>query len=386
MTPYHSVSVVAFVLTAAACLSTYVLYPAVAWLIGHFFRLRVRKDSIEPTVSILIPAYNEERNIAQKIENTLRLDYPRDKTEILVGTDGASDRTAEIVRGFTEKGVRLMEFVDNRGKTAVQNDLVKASTGEILIFTDAASFLSGDAVRKIVRNFADERIGCVAGMMRFVDTDHNITTESQGLYWKYESGLREIESRLGRLIGVDGPLYAVRRSYYAFLDGHIISDLMTPLLVLEQGGKVVLETEAVVDENPTTKTAHEFNTRRRITLRGLVGISEFRRMLNPLVYPLLAAQIFFHKLLRWFIGPLVVFNFLSCLFLLNYWMFQAMAVLYGLFAVMAFLGWGAARLGVRVNKVFTVPYYFGLVNFAATMGIIDFFRKKQAVRWKPVRS
>ena len=356
----------------------------IIWVIGKVFSLKVRKADITPFVSVIISAYNEGKNIEKKILNTLALDYPREKIEILVGSDGSTDETASVVKKYDGQDVAFFNFQMNRGKTAVQNDLVVQAKGEILIFTDAASFLPENAIRKIIRNFSDNRIGCVAGRMRFVDTNTNLTTESQGFYWRYEVKIRELESFIGNLIGVDGPLYAVRRQNYIPLEHNMISDLMTPLLVLEQGKKVVLESDAIVNEAPTVHTGQEFNTRRRITLRGLIGIFSHNRLLNPLKHPVLAFQIFFHKVLRWFVGPLVIINFLVCLVLSGIWFFKLFLMLYALFFMVAGFGWALEKLGKKIT-IFKVPYYFSLVNCAATMGILDFFRKKQAISWKPVR-
>jgi cellulose synthase/poly-beta-1,6-N-acetylglucosamine synthase-like glycosyltransferase len=351
---------------------------------GRFMPLRIQKADMAPSVSIIISAYNEEKNIERKLKNTLALAYPTDKIEVLIGSDGSTDDTVGVANKFANQTVLIFDFHENRGKTAVQDDLVNSSKGDILIFTDAASFLPKYALKKLVRNFADDRVGCVAGRLRFVDTDANLTTESQGLYWRYEIKIRKLESRIGSLIGVDGPLYAVKRQYYIPLENNMISDLMTPLLVLEQGKKVILEPDAIVDETPTIHPGQEFTTRRRITLRGLVGIFSHMRLLNPLKHPILAFQIFFHKVLRWFIGPLVIINFLACLALSGLWFFKLFLLMYTVFILTALFGWVLDKFDKKVN-VFTVPYYFSLVNFAATMGIFDFFRNKQAVSWKPVR-
>ena len=198
--------------------------------------------------------------------------------------------------------------------------------------------------------------------------------------------IRELESRLGSLIGVDGPLYAVRKKYYIPLQANIISDLMTPLLVLEQGKKVILEPEALVNEEPTQKGEHEFNTRRRITLRGLVGIFSHPEVINPVKHPFLSLQIVAHKILRWFVGPLVLINTIALLALvfMDYPPAGILLPLYILFFLAALLGWLFEKAGLKV-KILTVPYYFCLVNLAATFGIIDFFRRKQAVTWETVR-
>lgn len=373
-----------FALTILLCLSTYALYPIVIMLIGKILPFKPLRNQVTPTVSILIAAYNEEKDILKKMVNTLDLDYPKEKIEIIVGSDGSSDRTSEIVAGFSHLGVKLLDFKQNRGKTAVQNDLVATSKNEILIFTDAASYLLKGSLRHLVQPFADSRISGVAGCMEFVDDTHNLTTESQGLYWKYEMKLREFESTIGRLVGVDGPLYAVRRESYVPLESHIISDLMTPLLVLKQGKKVVLEKDAIVFETPTINSRQEFTTRRRITLRGLIGLFSQSKLLSPKHFPILSLQIVFHKLLRWCVGPLVLINLFICIILSGKLFFKIFIFLHLIFYLAATIGLILEKFGQSIT-LFKVPYYFCLVNMAATLGIADFLRKKQSISWKPVR-
>jgi len=382
----YSLLLTIFFSTFLLCFTTYFIFPIVIALLGKIFKLRLNHADVTPFVSVIISAYNEEKDIEQKIKNTLDLDYPQDMMEILIGSDGSSDNTATIVKRCGGQGIHFFDYKVNRGKTSVQNNLVKEAKGEILIFTDAASFLPINALKKMVRNFADNRVGCVAGRLKFVSKEVNITTQSQGVYWRYEVKIREMESQLGRLIGVDGPLYAVRRDCYIPLRPNIISDLMTPLLVLEQGKMVILEPDALVEEEPTQKGSQEFNTRRRITLRGLVGISSHLEVINPLKHPFLSMQIFSHKILRWFVGPLVIINTIAFYALLFYGnsLIKMLAPLYILFFIAAAFGWYCDKLGKKV-KFLTVPYYFCLVNLAATFGIVDFFRRKQAVTWETVR-
>ncbi len=382
----NTVFFVLFFVSFLLCAATYFLYPAVIGLLGTFGKVKIGRARIAPFVSIIISAYNEEKHIAAKIRNTLALDYPEDRFEILIGSDGSSDGTAAMVRKFSDRRILFFDFPQNRGKTSVQNDLVEKASGEVLVFTDAASFLPENALRKLVRNFADSRVGCVAGRLVFVSQGLNITTQSQGLYWRYEVKIREMESRLGRLIGVDGPLYAVKRECYIPLRPNIISDLMTPLLVLEQGKMVVLEPEALVEEEPTHHGSQEFNTRRRIVLRGMVGIFSHPEVINPCRHPALSLQVFLHKVLRWFVGPLVILNTGACVGMLLCHSSLAASIFpfYIAFFTAALLGWVYDRKGKKV-KLLTVPYYFCLVNWAATCGIMDFLRKKQAVTWQTVR-
>lgn len=385
MTFTVTVLLIIYSVTFVLCLGSYFLYPLGIFLFGKIAHFSVQQSDILPPVSVIISAYNEGRDIEKKLDNTLALDYPREKVEILVGSDGSTDDTAKVIEKYPEPGIRFFKFQENRGKTSVQNDLVEKASHDILIFTDAASFLPKDALQKMVRNFADKRVGCVAGKMRFIDVDKNITTQSQGLYWRYEVKVRDLESSLGSLVGVDGPLYAVRKECYVPLAPNIISDLMTPLLVLGKGKKVILEPEAFVDEEPKEKSGQEFDTRRRITLRGMVGIFSHSELLNPVRHPLLSVQILFHKVIRWAVGLLVFINVLSCLGLALYsQVFQWILVGYGVFFISAILGGLAAGRGIKV-KALSVPYYFCLVNMAASLGIIDFFRGKQAITWKTVR-
>ncbi len=375
---------VLFWLTAGLSIYTYLGYPLILWLAGRLKPFRPHRAPILPRVSVIIPAFNEGKDIGRKLENTLSLDYPAEKLEILVGSDGSTDDTCAIAQGYAARGVRLHAFPKNRGKTAVQNDLVALSGGEVLVFTDAAAYLRPDSLRNLVAPFADERVGCVAGCMSFGGGESNLTTRSQSLYWRYELWLRRLESRLGAMIGIDGPLYAVRRSSYAPLAPHIISDLITPLLVIRQGRRVVMEEGAPVVEMPNRNAATEFSTRRRIVVRGLVGLFSHASLLNPFQFPVPALQIVSHKIIRWSVGILALLNFLSCLMLADSTLFRLLSVAYCLFAFAGVLGWLAARIG-RPVRALLIPYYFTLVNLAATLGILDFIRRRAVVAWNPVR-
>ena len=374
-----------FTITILLSIATYVAYPILIRMIGLLFPFTPRGAQELPAVSIVIAAFNEEKDIESKLQNTMDLEYPKEKMEILVGSDGSEDKTYEIASEFVQHGVRVLDYKKNRGKTAVQNDLVAISQHDIIVFTDAASFLKKDSLIHLVRAFGDERVGAVAGRMEFIDDDYNLTTESQSIYWKYEMKLRMAESSIGRLIGVDGPLYAVRKEFYVPLASNIISDLMTPLLVLKQGKRVVLDRDATVFEMPTKKAQQEIQTRRRITLRGLIGIFAFPELLSLVKYPIISFQILLHKVLRWFVGPMVIINLLICLLLSSYPFFCIFLFLHLAFYLAAIIGWFAEKKNISIFLL-KVPYYFCLVNLAATLGIIDFFRNKQAVSWKPVRS
>ncbi len=370
--------------TLSLIISTYFLYPFILFVISKVKPFYVHKKDIYPSVSVVISAFNEEKHIEQKIENTLNLDYPKENLEIIIASDGSTDKTCEIAGRYKEKGIKLLDFRTNRGKVIIQNESVEHASGEIILFMDAASLVDKNALRKIVQNFSDKRVGCVAGRMVYVDTDLNITTKSQGLYWKYENNIRNLESRIGQMIGVDGPLYAIRKSNYVMLGKNIISDLITPLLVILQGKKVVLEEHAVVMEEPNIHSEHEFNTRRRITLRGLNGLRAYPEMLNPFSHFSLSMQIIFHKILRWFVGLFVGINIVASIALSANNLYGLFFAGYCLLFLFAITGSILNKRGMQL-KILTVPYYFILVNFSATMGVFDFLRRKEIISWKPVR-
>jgi len=375
-----------FYLTVFLCLSTYFLYPVLLMIFAKFNKTDSIKEEFLPLITIIISAYDEEKHIEQKIKNTLDVEYPTEKLEIIVGSDGSKDNTDNIVSQYKKFGVKLMSFEQNRGKTAVQNDCVNAAKGEMLVFTDAASLIDKKSIKKMVQHFVNEKVGCVAGSMIFTDIDKNITTESQSIYWKYEFLIRKLESKLGRLIGVDGPLYSIRKDIFDVLKPEAISDFISPLKVLQKGYRVILEPDAVVFEIPTIEPKQEFITRRRITVRALNGLQLYSSLLNPFKNFLLACQILFHKIIRWFVGPLLLLNLITVLFLvlINSDIFQYVLYCYIILFITAVIGYLLDKVGIKI-RIFSISYYFILVNTAATFGIIDFMRNVKAVSWKPVR-
>src|SRR5215475_11126029 len=208
---------VVFVAAVAMIAFIYVGYPALMFALSLILRRPVRREDITPRVSIIIAAYNEERDIEAKLKNTLAFDYPRDRMEIIVASDCSTDRTDEIVRGFSAQGVILCRQPERFGKTIAQNRAVKASSGAILVFSDATTMYEPDAIRKIVRSFADPEVGCVAGQLIYVDAAASAVGKGCRSYWGYEKFLKRCESDVGSLVGVSVCLYAVRRICHAQL-------------------------------------------------------------------------------------------------------------------------------------------------------------------------
>jgi cellulose synthase/poly-beta-1,6-N-acetylglucosamine synthase-like glycosyltransferase len=360
----------------------YFLYPVIITSLSRFLNKQFSKADIEPHVSIIITAFNEEQGIASKIENTLSLDYPNDKMEIIVGSDGSFDRTNEIVKSYESHGVRLMEFSSNRGKTMVQNDCVQIAKNDVIIFMDASCLCEPNSIRKLVANLSDLRVGAVAGRVEFIQSLKNLTTESQGIYWKYEQMLKAAESKMGTLVGVDGPLYAIRKALYVSLNKDIISDLISPLLVIRDGYSVVYESDAITYEEATKHSVDEIRTRRRIVSRGFYGLSKYPELFHILRRPLLAWQIISHKILRWLVGVYFIVMLICSLFLIINFSYLIMFTGITTFLCFAYHGF---KTQDHCKKVFAVPYYFILVNWAAMLGALDFLRGKKVISWEPLR-
>lgn len=375
---FESIFWISFFLTGYV----YILYPLIITALSFIFNKHYVRETIEPPLSVVITAFNEEKHIASKIQNTLELDYPKDKLEIIVGSDGSTDRTNEIVKSYEKHGVRLLDFTENRGKTMVQNDCVRKAANDIIVFMDAASVCDKDCLKNLVKNFADSRVGVVAGRVEFIQSKENLTTESQGLYWKYEQSLKKAESRLGSMVGVDGPLYAIRRDVYVYLEADIISDLITPLLVIRDGYSVVYEPTAVTYEEATIRTGDELRTRRRIVTRGFAGLFRYPELFNFIKRPMIVWQILSHKILRWLVGLYFLLMLGSSLILSSQLIYL---LAFYCMAGFLFLAYYGLRTRDHPRGLYAVPYYFVLVNYAALHGVMDFFRGKRVVSWKPVR-
>jgi cellulose synthase/poly-beta-1,6-N-acetylglucosamine synthase-like glycosyltransferase len=291
---WASLAVVAYV---------YLLYPAAVWALSRCFGRRARPpvstpDADLPRLSLLIAAYNEEAEIEARVRNALAMDYPRDRLEIVVASDGSTDRTAEIVRRFAGQGVRLLDYRPRRGKASVLNRAFAELTGEVVMLSDANSHTDPGAARALVRWFRDPAVGVVCGRLVLTDpaTGHN----SDGLYWKYETFLKRCEGRLGALLGVNGALYAIRRGLFAPLpEGTVIDDMVLPLGArLRTGCALVYDGDAVAREETAPGVRAEFHRRARFGAGGFQTLGQLWRLLDPR-RGWVAFTFLSHKVLRW---------------------------------------------------------------------------------------
>lgn len=377
-------ALIIFWMTILIIFYTYVGYSIFIALLSWFYKRHAYKIEIEPKATFLITAYNEEKNIARKILNTLSLDYPRGKLEILVASDGSSDRTEEIVKEFAPQGVRLVRVEGRVGKTETQNQAVLKATGEIIIFSDATTRYEGRAVRNIVRNYADPTVGAVSGRYEY----YNPTGASIGigniLFWKYENFIKNCQTKIKTITGCCGCIYSVRKNLYEPLPPDIISDLTEPLKILEKGYRIAFEPDAVAFEETTEKTAEEFKMRIRVITRGMRGLLYMKKLFNPFRYGFVSFQLFSHKILRWSVPFFMVSLFVSNLFLIGRPFYDFFLVLQTLFYGMALAGWAGERLDVKF-KLFSIPLYFSTVNLASFLSLYRVLKGYKAVTWETLR-
>lgn len=375
---------VIFWVTVALVFYTYVGYSLLIMLLARFSRDKLARGDIEPRVTFLITAYNEERDIAQKLQNTLALDYPRDRLEILVASDGSTDKTDEIVRGFAPQGVRLVRVEGRVGKTETQNQAVRQATGDVIVFSDATTKYERMNLRKIVRNYADPTVGAVSGRYEYFNPTGASIGVGNILFWKYENFIKRSQTRIKTITGCCGCIYSVRRALYEPLPPDIISDLVEPLKILEKGYRIVFEPDAVAHEETTEKTGEEFNMRIRVITRGMRGMLFMRKLFNPLRHGFVSFQLISHKLLRWLMPVFMVAALVSNAFLLGRPFYNLIFALQAAFYALAILGWLAERFHVR-SRILSVPLYFSTVNLASLISMYRVWKGYKAVTWETLR-
>ncbi|MBZ5538258.1 MAG: glycosyltransferase family 2 protein [Acidobacteriia bacterium] len=361
----------------------YIGYPLLVFLLSKIFSKEVRKAPFEPTVSILISAYNEAEHIGITLENKLALDYPGDKMEILVISDGSTDGTDDVVGQYSERGVRFFREEPRRGKTAALNFAVPQATGEILVFSDANSIYERGAVRNLVKNFSDPKVGYVTGKMIYANPDGTVSGEGCSTYMKYENFIRRCETRVGSIVGVDGGIDAVRRSLYQPMRPDLLPDFVLPLRVVEQGFRVVYEPEAILREEALASSADEYRMRVRVSLRAFWALHEMKQLLNVFAHGFYSIQLGSHKILRY-----LAFVFVGIVYMLNLGLlvdgplYQALFALQTLFYICSALGYYTQRRG-KGPRLLGVPFYFILVNVASAHAFLKFLKGTRQAVWSP---
>jgi cellulose synthase/poly-beta-1,6-N-acetylglucosamine synthase-like glycosyltransferase len=338
-----------------------------------------------PRLSILIAAYNEEAGIRRKIEHTLALDYPADLIEILVLSDGSTDRTDAIVESFRDSRVRLLRVAGRKGKTNAQNEGVKIARGEVLIFSDATTIYHSQALRYLASNYADPKVGAVSGRYQYFDGGGRSPTGLGTIaFWNYENLIKRMQSRIYTITGCCGCIYTVRREAYSALAPDVISDLVQPLHVIRRGYRVVFEDRALAYEETTQSTSEEFSMRVRVITRGINGLLSIPDLLTPWKFAWVSFQLWSHKVLRWLVAP-----FLVVLLASNFFLWQGSYYASFLIGQVGFYLVALLSLVLPIHrrwKPLGIPLYFCTLNAAALCSLIEVLRRKKYVVWETVRT
>jgi len=370
-----------FIGSAAWLAYVYAGYPICLWFLALFRRVpHVADDSFLPPVSVLIAARNEEKDIGWKVQQTLAWDYPRDRLQVLVASDASDDRTDEVLRGISDPRLVYVRMPERGGKVRALNHLARLATGELLFFTDANSDISAEALRRMVRHFADPRVGCVTGVDRTApEDDQSAIGSGESTYWTYELKIDELESRLGSVLVCFGAIHCIRRELYRDCDPDLANDLEVPIRIGAAGRLLVFEPDAVSTEKATKSPVEEFKRRRRICGQGALGFWRLRRQLRGLR----AWQFLSRKFLRWLaLVPLAGCLLGTVLLAFAYpWMHVLLACQAACYLAGA-VGYATALRGRNPGRLFAIPLYFILVNTAAFLGVLDACRGRTYAVWK----
>jgi len=372
-----------------------IIYTFVGYGFLLFFLVRIKRifkknylfsDSAElPTVTILIAAYNEENIIEEKITNTLELDFPKDKTQIIVITDGSSDSTPNKIAAYQD--VLLLHKDLRTGKMAAIKRAMPSVTNEIIVFTDANTFLNKSAIKELVKHYQNEKVGAVAGEKRImVEELADASSAGEGFYWKYESLLKKWDYELYSNVGAAGELFSIRTELYQPVESDtIIDDHMIAMRIAENGYLIAYEPEAYAMETASANTKEELKRKVRIAAGGIQSILRLKKAANPFYYPLLTFQYISHRVLRWTVTPFLLIAALVLNGIIAYktdvFFYKTLFTAQILFYILSLLGMFFERKNIRI-KAFFIPYYFCVMNYAVVAGIIRFYRKNQSAAWE----
>jgi cellulose synthase/poly-beta-1,6-N-acetylglucosamine synthase-like glycosyltransferase len=368
----------------AIVLYAYVGYGVAIAIISRFVKKPVVHTDHLPKVTLLVAAYNEEDVIGEKIENSLALDYPSDRLEILVVADGSRDGTCDVVRRYADRGVRLEYSPERRGKIHAVNRTVPLASGEIVAFSDANSMFTVDAIKKLVRNFGDPNVALVAGEKRIAGDDGTVS-DGEGLYWRYESALKRLDSQVSSVMGAAGEIFAIRKERWEDpAPDSIIEDFILSMGLVRDGYRVVYEPDAISLEEASPNASEEFKRKVRIVAGGWQAVVRLWPLMTP-KYGLVAFQYVSHRVLRWVLVPFL----LPLILVLNLVLagepaYLALRGAQVAFYALAAVGYGLERQGKKWKPAY-LPFFFTFLNYAALCGAWRFFTKTQAVTWDKVK-
>lgn len=362
-------------------------YPLLLWLLSRF-----RKTPVVPAVqrdksiTLIISCYNEANVIAEKLENSLALDYPKELLDILVISDGSEDGSDEIVRRYADRGVRLIRQEGRLGKTMGLNLALANTSAEYIVFSDANAMYEPDALLQLTRHFARPEVGYVVGAALYTDGKDNAAASNEDLYWQYELSLKEWESRLHSVVGGDGAIYAIRRALWEPLQQKDINDFVNPLQIVAKGYRGVFTREARCYEETAGDFTKEAKRKERIVNRSVRGLMRVKSVMNPIKTGWFSFQVVSHKLLRWLLP------YFACIGLVGAAVLATQTLLvFQLMTLGAFVLFVLASLGAMLHQrphlamPLAVPYYLVMVNYYAMRGIAKALQGQTQVTWSSVR-
>ena len=337
-----------------------------------------------PSCTLVVAAYNEEDFIEQKIANTLALRYPAGKLQLIFITDGSTDRSPEIVSQYP--GITLLHKPERSGKIAAVHRAIEHISTDLIVFTDANTFLNPDALFYLCRHYADAKVGAIAGEKRVMIEASADATAGEGIYWKYESKLKAWDSELYSVVGAAGELFSIRQALYEPVPSNsILDDFMISMKIAQKGYVIVYEPEAYAQETSSANISEELKRKVRIAAGGIQSVIWLKSLLWPVKYPVLTFQYISHRVLRWTVTP-----FLMILaFILNIMLvlqqegltYQVLLIAQIAFYLSAYLGKLMESRKVRVKLLF-IPYYFCMMNYAVLAGLLRYFFGEQSVIWE----
>jgi len=373
-----------------ALLYVFAGFPLILGLISLLYKKKHLVDEhLEPSVTLIISAYNEAAVINEKLKNCQTLDYPQDKLDILVVSDCSDDDTDSLVLGFQDPRIRLLRMVERKGKTCGLNAALEQIQSELVLFSDANAMYDTQAVRKMVRHFADSRVGYVVGHARYTDAA-TAAAESENLYWNFEVQLKKWESAVHSVVGGDGAIYMIRRALYRTMEPTDINDFVNPLQIVAAGYRGIFAPDAFCIEAPAADFEKEFGRKVRIVNRSFNGFLRVRQLLNPLQYGMFSWLLFSHKVLRWFSPFLLFFHFFFSLLLPVNGPLGLLGIcslgVYSLLIGLSLLGLLNELHGGKIFSSTKFFYYFILMNAASSFGVISRLQGQKIVTWSTVRA
>ena len=375
---------------------TYLGYGILLYIIlrlKRFFAGAPRKAAVPadadlPTITLLICAYNEEDVVAEKMANTLAIDYPREKFRIMWVTDGSTDNTNQLLKAYPE--VDVVFSPERRGKTAALKHGLQELQTRYVAFTDANTMINPGAMKEIARLFTDPTVGCVSGEKRVAARkEGQMAAEGEGLYWRYESTLKRWDSELFSAMGAAGELYAIDPQMVRDVPNNaLLDDFMMSMYIVQDGKRIAYTADAYAQEYGSANIFEESKRKRRIAAGGLQSIWWLRSLLNPIKYPLVSFQYISHRVLRWSVTPIAMVILLGVNVLLSVMraglFYDIMLALQLLFYLSAFFGWLLARHGVK-NKLLYTAYYFVFMNLNVFRGMAYLSSHNQSGAWEKAK-